>query len=83
MVTRYRERGWQKADTVMGLAALLPLGVVLFLPLLGLASLDYNPYPKLSLPPFDPVIGSALLLFLAPAFYKLWQPQALVEEYYD
>jgi energy-coupling factor transport system permease protein len=86
-VTRYGDRGWQKADTMMLVAALLPLGTVVFLRLVGSDSLYYNPYPELSLPPFDPLIGSALLLYLTPAFYKLLQPQpvpqTLAEERYD
>jgi hypothetical protein len=36
------------------------------LPLLNQRSLIYYPYPKLSLPDFDPVIGMMILGLLAP-----------------
>ena len=45
---------------------------VLVLPRISSASLGYSPYPKLSVPPFDPLIALALLGLAVPAVV-LWQ----------
>ncbi len=63
--TRYRPRRWTWADTVVVIAALLPLA--LLLPLPGGAGLGYAPYPRLSAPPFSALAGALLLGLAAPA----------------
>jgi energy-coupling factor transport system permease protein len=68
--TRYHDRRWTAGDTGVALGCLLALAVVL-VPLADRAALAYTPYPRLTLPPFDPVIALALLGLLAPAIASL------------
>ena len=66
--TAYRTHRWTVRDTLVVLGCGLTLAAVLLpLPLAGRATLAYVPYPRLTLPPFDPLIGLALLGLLAPA----------------
>ena len=64
--TRYRPRRWTWADTVLVAAALLPL-MLLLLPAVARAGLAYEPYPRLTPPPFMPWAGALLLGLAAPA----------------
>jgi energy-coupling factor transport system permease protein len=61
--TRYHFQPWTKWDTWLVLTAVLPLLV-----LLAVDRPSYSPYPILSLPTFDPVLGLALLGLALPAF---------------
>ena len=66
--TTYRPRRWSGRDTLVVLGCGLSLVVVLLpLPWIDRATLYYAPYPRLTLPPFDPLIGLGLLGLLAPA----------------
>lgn len=66
--TRYRPRPWQTQDTLLLLAALLPLGLSLFpLPAGGREALFWSALPRLTWPPFDPLLGVAFLLLAIPA----------------
>ena len=66
--TAYRTHRWTVRDTLVVLGCGLTLVTVLLpLPLADRATLGYAPYPRLTLPPFDPLIGLALLGLLAPA----------------
>jgi hypothetical protein len=42
-------------------------------------ALYYSPYPRLSLPPFDPLIGLALLGLLSPAVMTVVQEDVQME----
>ena len=66
--TAYRTHRWTIRDTLVGLGCGLTLAVIL-LPLswMDRATLYYTPYPRLTLPLFDPFIGLGLLGLLAPA----------------
>jgi hypothetical protein len=67
--TRYRPRKWTRADTIVLAAIGLSLLLVFVpLPFVNQLTLAYVPFPALSVPAFDPVIGLALLLFLVPVF---------------
>ena len=69
--TTYRPRHWAGRDTLVLLGCGLALGVVLLpLPWADRGTLVYAPYPRLTLPPFDPLIGLGLLGLLAPAVYN-------------
>lgn len=61
--TVYRARSWTSGDVF----ALLGSAVTLVAAWRGRAALYYSPYPALSLPPFDPLMGLALLGLLVPA----------------
>jgi energy-coupling factor transport system permease protein len=66
--TVYRARRWTARDTLVVLGCGLTLVVVLVpLPLVSRGTLYYAPYPRLSLPAFDPWIGLGLLGLLVPA----------------
>lgn len=64
--TAYHQETWRGRDWAVLVSALLVLGAYL-LPTGKAGGLDYSPYPELSLPPFDPLIGIMTLGLLAPA----------------
>ncbi len=68
MVTRYQPELWSKWDSLLVGLAVVPLLVMLF----GGDTAVYTPYPKILLPPFEPIVGFSLLLFLAPIFISTW-----------
>lgn len=61
--TVYRIRRWTHGDT----ATLLGCGLTLAVTVTQREALYYTPYPHLTAPSFDPVIGLALLGLIAPA----------------
>jgi energy-coupling factor transport system permease protein len=61
--TAYRARRWTARDTL----AALGCGLTLAVALMQKEALYYSPYPLLTLPAFDPLIGLGLLGLLAPA----------------
>ena len=66
--TVYRKRRWNARDTLTILGCALTLAMILLpLPLMDRHTLSYSPYPSLTLPIFDPLIGVGLLGLLAPA----------------
>jgi energy-coupling factor transport system permease protein len=71
--SRYRRELWRRRDTVVGLACGFSLGLVCLLWLLNKAALRFYPYPRLSLPPFNPLAGLATLALLAPAAVAMWE----------
>jgi energy-coupling factor transport system permease protein len=66
--TAYRRPRWTIRDTLVALGCGLTLAVVLLpLPLMERGTLYYAPYPRLTLPAFDPLVGFGLLGLLVPA----------------
>ena len=65
--THYHHRQWQSRDGLLLLVGLLSLVAVLA-PLPGHDSLYYQPYPRLALPAFSPLIGLLLGCLALPAF---------------
>lgn len=66
--TRYRRPGWTWRDRIVVAACALVVAVVAIVKLVAPQSLYYSPYPPNSLlPPFDPVLGAALLMLALPA----------------
>jgi energy-coupling factor transport system permease protein len=65
--TTYRPEPWTWRDWAVLLSAAVVPGA-LVLPGLNRAALFYSPYPALSLPGFDPLVGLATLGLLGPAF---------------
>ncbi len=61
--TSYRPRRWGIRETMV----VLGCGLALAAALTGHPSLAYAPYPRLSWPPFDPLVGLGLLGLLTPA----------------
>ncbi len=64
--TAYHREPWRATDTLVSLAAWLPLVVAWSRPSVR-ATMAYSPYPHLALPPADPVLALALLGLAAPA----------------
>ena len=66
--TRYRRWVWRRRDTWLSLACLVTLSVTGTLWLTSRIALLYYPYPPYSpWPSFQPVLGAALALLIAPA----------------
>ena len=66
--TRYRRWVWRRRDTWLSLACLVVLIVTGALWLTNRVSLLYYPYPPYSpWPSFQPLLGAALALLIAPA----------------
>ena len=61
-VTRYQPEPWYQWDSWLVGLVVVPLLVMLFW---GDTAV-FTPYPKIELPPFDPILGLSLLLFLSP-----------------
>jgi energy-coupling factor transport system permease protein len=75
--TVYRTHRWTLRDTFVALGCGLTLAVVLLpLPLMDRMTLYYAPYPRLTLPAFDPFIGLGLLGLLVPAVVVTGDPEA-------
>ena len=70
--TTYHRRRWGWQDLLTLIIALCILAIFL-LPIPGLnrVSLYYDPYPKLSMPSFSPILGLAMLGLLTPGFFVL------------
>jgi energy-coupling factor transport system permease protein len=70
----YRQEHWQGVDWLTLGGALLSAAVFL-LPLPGIdqTSLDYYPYPQISLPGFHPLLGLAVCGLLGPGIALVWQ----------
>lgn len=67
--TNYLRQAWTLRDWMVVLGTTIVLAAFL-LPLQGLdrSTLPYEPYPALSLPGFDPLIGVAILGLIVPVF---------------
>lgn len=66
--TVYRPRHWHWPDTALVLASLTALlATRLPLPWLDQQTLFFDPYPRLTAPGFDPLLGLALALLATPA----------------
>lgn len=70
--TVYRAREWTVGDTLVVLGCVVTLAVTLT----HRDALYYSPYPQLTLPPFHPLIGLALLGLLMPAMLPPVQREA-------
>jgi energy-coupling factor transport system permease protein len=73
--SRYRRSQWHARDTAVGLAGAIVVLVVGVARLTAIETLYYDPFPPNSLlPPFNPLVGAALLLLVLPA---LLAPRAI------
>jgi energy-coupling factor transport system permease protein len=65
--TRYRREIWRRQDTIVS-AVLVAAGVALLaVALTTSGAWNYTPYPTLTWPPFDPLLGIITLALAAPA----------------
>jgi energy-coupling factor transport system permease protein len=70
--TKYHRPVWGWQD-ILALIITLCILAIFLLPIPGLnrESLYYDPYPKLSMPSFNPILGLAMLGLLTPGFFIL------------
>ena len=65
--TRYRHATWRERDTVLAVISLATLTILGTYRLLEPLALAYNPFPRLSVPTFDPILALALAALVSPA----------------
>jgi len=72
--TIYRQEKWMRRDWLITAGALIT-GFFFLFPIPGIdrASLNYYPYPRLTLPGFAPLLGLAALGLLGPGIVLVWQ----------
>ena len=66
--TRYRRELWRRCDTIVAVASGAALAAFLTLLALSPEALAYPVYPRVTWPPFEPLVGLALLPLVVPAF---------------
>ncbi|MCJ7619650.1 MAG: hypothetical protein MUP64_05470, partial [Anaerolineae bacterium] len=64
--SRYRRELWRPRDTLVTAASISSILVVAGFWLLHVEALVFYPYPKVSVPDFNPLIGLAMLSAVAP-----------------
>ncbi len=71
-VTRYWTHRWTLADSIISGTAFLSL-LLVRVPewLTARDTFSYSPYPMVSWPPFEPLVGAALLLLTVPALLEI------------
>ncbi len=73
--TRFQRQGWRAVDFLVAGGSLLVAGLLLAkFPAVVFAPLDYQPYPLVGLPAFDPWSGMLSLALLLPAVTWSRQP---------
>jgi energy-coupling factor transport system permease protein len=69
--TTYRPMPFTRQDAVICLLAAVAAAIVLLpLPSIDRSTLAYNPYPAVSMPGFDPILGLVMLAWLAPLLVR-------------
>jgi energy-coupling factor transporter transmembrane protein EcfT len=66
----YQPTPWRTIDTIVAVAAWIPLAVAVLLPAAA-AELSYSPYPRLALPGIHPALAAAMIGLAAPALPAL------------
>jgi energy-coupling factor transport system permease protein len=69
--TRYLYATWHERDTVLAAISLGILAILCTYRLLEPAMLAYNPFPRVSLPTFDPILVLALAALVSPGVILL------------
>ena len=67
--TRFRKLDWNVASLAVAGAGVAVSTIFLALLTLTGTTLAYDPFPRLLMPPFEPLAGAAILLLLAPIFW--------------
>ena len=70
--THYRAQPWQRRDLAVAATAFLLLAGLVALLWRDPAALTYYPFPRLTVPPFDPLLGLGMVLVGAPALLARW-----------
>lgn len=69
--SRYGRERWHRHDTFVVLACSLLIVATMLLRATGTGGLTYTAFPRITLPPFEPVAGLVMLLLGAPALLSL------------
>jgi energy-coupling factor transport system permease protein len=69
--TRYLRDRWRGRDTIVTATSLLLIAGITALRLVDRGGLIYTTLPRVTLPPFDPLVGALLLLLSTPALIDL------------
>jgi energy-coupling factor transport system permease protein len=64
--SRYRRELWRRRDTLVSMVALASILIICAFWLLDADTLFFYPYPRVSSPGFNPLVGLALLAIVAP-----------------
>jgi energy-coupling factor transport system permease protein len=64
--SRYRRELWRRRDTVVSAASIVSIATIALFWMLDGGALLFYPYPRFSLPGFNPLIGLALLATVIP-----------------
>ena len=65
--SRYRRTVWRDRDTPLAIASLGILAAVLTFKFIAPSLLSYDPFLRISMPHFDPVVALTILALLTPA----------------
>jgi energy-coupling factor transport system permease protein len=66
--SRYRRELWRRRDTIVSMACVAAIATIALFWVLDGEALLFYPYPRVSLPSFNPLIGLALLTVVTPVF---------------
>ncbi len=66
--SRYRRERWQRQDTFLTVVSLLVLFILISTSFLAPDLLNFYPYPRLTLPPFHPLVAAALPFWRHPSY---------------
>jgi energy-coupling factor transport system permease protein len=69
--SRYRRTIWRDRDTPLAIASVGIIAIVISFKLIAPTLFAYNPFLRISMPPFDPIVAATILALLAPAVI-LW-----------
>ncbi len=64
--SRYRRELWRRRDTIVSVASIVAIVVIAGFWLLNTEALLFYPYPRVSLPSFNPLIGLVLMATVTP-----------------
>jgi hypothetical protein len=67
--------GWQDVVTLIISSSILVVFLIP-IPAINHEAFYYNPYPELTLPPFDPLLGLVMLGLLTPGLFVLFRKNA-------
>jgi drug/metabolite transporter (DMT)-like permease len=67
--TRFRTLDWNAPSLAVAGAGVVVVAVYAGLLSWAGSTLAYDPFPRLTMPPFEPLAGAVLLVLLAPIFW--------------
>jgi energy-coupling factor transport system permease protein len=65
--SRYRRAIWRDRDTPLAIVSAGIIAIVLAIKVIAPSLLSYDPFLRISMPPFDPLVAATIIALLAPA----------------